>query len=568
MVFCLKCGKEIENGAKFCPHCGAVTSAGSSAQGGSSAAPESPVYTAPEVQSTPVWSDPAQGGKRRGTPLLIGGIAAAVLVVVLVAAAIGGLFSSPKGQVEKALAKTAAAYADVGNKLGAPELSKLLQGRSYSQRVSFALNSISPELTGWYDLSSLKGLGVRVESDWDQKGRKMDAEMAAFWDGEDLAAVQMLVDGGSMMFASPQFTKGQAYGVNTETLGKDLVRLGAQDDEIDIEKIGFNLFDLLDKAVPSEEQTKEVQAAMADAYKQLLDAIEAEKGGKQKVDVNGKSVDAVLYHVVVPKDAMKDFISAWEDAMKLADPQDMTREFFLAMGFDKDTVDEMMSDMDTADIYGQMADGLKQGVKTLGDLELDVYVSDGCVSAVEYSDRIDGTKVEMGLYLGGGDNYVDDLSLEISANGQKLTIESTGDHAAKKGVFTDETTLRMGSDRVTSELRYEPKADKNNFEWELKVDNTASITMEGRLATTKDSLDLQLEDLSVKAAGSRLLSLEASYYLGPCSGMKVSLSSPKLLSDMDEDDLEDLYYDLQDNAQDWAYDMMDKLPADLLNALY
>ena len=568
MVFCLKCGKEIENGAKFCPHCGAVTSAGSSAQGGSSAAPESPVYTAPEVQSTPVWSDPAQGGKRRGTSLLIGGIAAAVLVVVLVAAAIGGLFSSPKGQVEKALAKTAAAYADAGNKLGAPELSKLLQGRSYSQRVSFALNSISPELTGWYDLSSLKGLGVRVESDWDQKGRKMDAEMAAFWDGEDLAAVQMLVDGGSMMFASPQFTKGQAYGVNTETLGKDLVRLGAQDDEIDIEKIGFNLFDLLDKAVPSEEQTKEVQAAMAEAYKQLLDAIEAEKGGKQKVDVNGKSVDAVLYHVVVPKDAMKDFISAWEEAMKLADPQDMTREFFLAMGFDKDTVDEMMSDMDTADIYGQMADGLKQGVKTLGDLELDVYVSDGCVSAVEYSDRIDGTKVEMGLYLGGGDNYVDDLSLEISANGQKLTIESTGDHAAKKGVFTDETTLRMGSDRVTSELRYEPKADKNNFEWELKVDNTASITMEGRLATTKDSLDLQLEDLSVKAAGSRLLSLEASYYLGPCSGMKVSLSSPKLLSDMDEDDLEDLYYDLQDNAQDWAYDMMDKLPADLLNALY
>lgn len=568
MVFCLKCGKEIENGAKFCPHCGAVTSAGSAAQGGSSAAPESPVYTAPEVQSTPVWSDPAQGGKRRGTPLLIGGIAAAVLVVVLVAAAIGGLFASPKGQVAKALSKTAAAYADAGNKLGAPELSKLLQGRSYSQRVSFALNSISPELTGRYSLSSLKGLGVRVESDWDQKGRKMDAEMAALLDGEDLAAVQMLVDGSSMMFASPQFTKGQAYGVNTETLGKDLVRLGAWSKEVDIEKISFNLFDLMDKAVPSEEQTKEVQAAMADAYKQLLDAIEAEKGGKQKVDVNGKSVDAVLYHVVVPKDAMKDFINAWEDAMKLADPQDMTREFFLAMGFDKGTVDEMMSDMNTADIYGQMADGLKQAVKTLGDLELDVYVSDGCVSAVEYSDRLDGSKVELGLYLGGGENYVDDLSLEISVDGQKLTLESTGDHAARKGVFTDETTLRVDSSRVTSELRYEPKAGKNNFEWELKVDNTASVSMEGQLTTTKNSLDLQLEDLSVKAAGSRLLSLEASYYLGPCSGMKVSLSSPKMLSDMDEDDLEDLYYDLQDNAQDWAYDVMDKLPADLLSALY
>lgn len=570
-MFCLKCGKEIEAGAKFCPHCGAATSAGFGAAGGPSAStpPEPPVYTMPSAQSSSAWSEAGQdGNKRRGMPLLIGGIAAAALVVVLIVVAIGGLFSSPKGQVEKAIAKTAAAYAGAGDHLGLPDLSKLLEGRSYTQHMSFALNSLSPELTGWYDLAALKGLGVRMDADYDQKGRKMDAEIAAFWDSEDLAVFQMLVDGGDMLFASPQFTRGEAYGLNTETLGKDLVRLGAQDDEIDVEKISFNLFDLMDKALSSQEQAKEAQAAMGDAYKQLFDAIQVEKGGKQKVEVNGKSLDATLYHVVVPEDAMKDYINAWEDAMKLVDAQAMSRDILLSMGFDKGTVDDMLSEADVSDIYSQMADTLKQAVKTLGDLELEVYVSGGYVSAVEYSDRIQGTKVEVGLYLGGGENYVDDLSLEVALNGQKLTIQSTGDHAAKSGVFTDETTLRADSSRLTSELRWEPKADNNNFEWELKVDNTASLSMEGQLTATKNSIDLKLEDLSVKAAGSRLLSLEASYYLGPCQGMRVSFPSRRLLSDMDEDDLMDLAQDIESNAQDWAYDVMDRLPADLLNALY
>lgn len=569
-MFCLKCGKEIEAGAKFCPHCGAATSAGFGAAGGASAPtpPEPPVYTVPGVQSSS-WPESGQdGNKRRGAPLLIGGIVAAALVMVLIVAAIGGLFSSPRGQVEKAIAKTAAAYVSAGDHLALPELSKLLEGRSYTQRVSLALNSLSPELTGRYDLASLRGLGMRVDADYDQKGRKMDAEIAAFWDGEDLAVFQMLVDGGDMLFASPQFTKGEAYGVNTETLGKDLVRLGAWSKEVDIEKIGFNLFDLMDKALSSQEQAKEAQAAMGDAYKQLFDAVQVEKGGKQKVEVNGKSLDATLYHVVVPEDAMKDYINAWEDAMKLVDAQAVSREILLAMGFDKGTVDNMLSGADVSDVYSQMADTLKQAVKTLGDLELEVYVSGGYVSAVEYSDRVQGAKVEVGLYLGGGENYVDDLSLEVVLNGQKLTIQSTGDHAAKSGVFTDETTLRVDSNRLTSELRYQPKADNNNFEWELKVDNTASLSMEGQLTATKNSIDLKLDDLSVKAAGSKLLSLEASYYLGPCKGMTVSLSNPKLLSDMDEDDLQDLIADIADNAEDWTYDMMDKLPADLLDALY
>ena len=566
-MFCLKCGKEIENGAKFCPHCGAVTSAAPGSQGASSGAP---VYTMPDSgNGTAQWSSAPQGGnKRRGTGLLIGGAVAAVLVIVVIIAAVGGLFSSPKGQVEKALAKTAAAYADAANQMAAPDLDKLIQGRSYTQRVSFELNSINQELTGWYDLSSLKGIGVRADADYDQKGRKMDFDLAAYWDDEDLASIQMLVDGARMTFSSPEFTKGDAYGFNTETLGADLDKLGADGGEVNLKKIGFNLFDLMELAAPSEEQTKEMKQTMADAYKELFDAVEVDKGGKQSVQVNGKGMDATLYHVVIPEGAMKDYINALEDAMKVVDSKDTMKNVLQSMGFDKSTVNEILADMDSADVYGQIASMLKQGVKELGDLELEVYVSGGYVCAASFDYRASGTKVEIELFLGGGDNYVDDLSLEISAGGEKLTIESNGDHSAKSGVFTDETTIRLGSDRVTSELRWEPKASKDNFEWKLSVGSAASVKMEGQLTTTKNSVDLQLDDLAVNAAGTKLISLSAGYYLGPCEGMKVSHSSPKLLSDMDEDDLEDLVFDIHDNMREWEDDMEAILPSDLLYYLY
>lgn len=566
-MFCLKCGKEIENGAKFCPHCGAVTSAASDSQDASSAAP---VNTMPDSgNGAAQWSSAPQGGnKRRGTGLLIGGAVVVVLVIVAAIAAIGGLFSSPKGQVEKALAKTAAAYADANGKLGASELDKLIQGKSYTQRMNLELNSISQELTGWYDLSSLKGIGVRVNADYDQKGRKMDFELAAYWDDEDLASIQMLVDGGRMTFSSPEFTKGDAYGFNTETLGADLEELGADGGDVDLKKIGFNLFDLMEKVTPTEEQTKETEQAMADAYKELFGAVEVEKSGKKSIEVNGKSMDATLYNVVIPEDAMKDYVNALEDVMKMADTEDMMKDILQSMGFDKSTVNEILSDMSGADVYGELADTLKQGIKELGDLELEVYVSGGYVCAASFDYRASGTKVEIELFLGGGDNYVDDLSLEISSGGEKLTIQSNGDHSAKSGVFTDETTIRFGSDRVTSELSWEPKASQNNFEWKLSVGSAASVKMEGQLTTTKNSVDLQIDDLAVSAAGTKLISLSAGYYLGPCEGMKVSHSSPKLLSDMDEDDLEDLMYDLQDNAEDWVYDLQDRIPSDLLYYLY
>ena len=587
-MFCPKCGKEITNNAKFCPYCGAQFQTASAPSEPAApadpapSAPSAPAYSAPSAPVPPVYTAPqgaepfgapaamAGGGKKRSfTGLIIGGAVVLVLVAALVVALVLGLFSSPKDQLAKALAKTADAYATAQKALDLPDQTELSLSDSYSQRLSLSLDSLGPEVTAYYpELSSLKGLGLRLDADRDQDGRKMDADMAIFWDDQDILSLQFLVDDNKMYVAAPDFTGDNAYGFNTETLGADLVKLGITDDEIDVSSISFNYFDLAERFSSGDAQDEDATKASAEALKQLWDAIEVEKSGKESIEVNGRNVEATVYHVVVPSDAVKDYIDAIADAMKAMNTGVSTEELLEAIGLDKNAIQELLSDMEEVDTYGELARELRDIADNIGDMELDVYVSGGYVSAVEYADRIDGTKVEVSLYLGGGDNYVDDWSLELNIDGEKVSIESSGDHGGKNGVFTDETTIRVDGTRLTSVLRYEPKASDDNFEWELKIDSTASISVEGQLTLTESVIDFQVDEMSFKAAGSKLFTLKGAYYLGPCDGMKVSFSSPRLLAEMNDSEMWALYLDIAQNAQNWYYSLLDRIPPELSYYMY
>lgn len=563
-MFCRNCGKEMRDDAAFCPNCGALNGSASTQDQGWSGSSYAPV-------EQPV--SPDGGRKRRGLGLMIGGGVAAVAVIALLVVAVSSLFSSPKGKVEKAFAKTAAAYEEAGEKVGMPDLDKLQKDKSISGRLSVELKGINSQLLD-YDLSDLYGLGLRMSTNYSGKDRKLDAQLAAFWDDDELASFQMLADNANLYLGSPQFTGGDFFGFNTETLGADLAELSGDDS---VEDISFNLFDLMD-IIMDMEAGEEAEKAAKEANKALKEAIEVKKTGSKTMDINGKSTKTTVYHVVIPQDALEDYVDAMEDIMSSVDYMDMYEELLSAAGVSRDDIDYIMSDLDGLDVYGELTDSVRDVLDELGDVELDVCLSGGYVSAVLYEERIQGTKVELALYLGGGEQYVDDLSLEITADGGEILMESTGNHTGKGGTFTDETTFRIREDgrslgRLSSEMSYKTK--EGDFRWEIGVDSggvsLGVLEMEGTLATTKDSLDLKLDDVSVRSMGMELVSLGLEYYVGPCKGMEVSVGSPTMLADMDEDDLMDLGYDIQGYAQDWLADMqelfMDRLPEDLLWAL-
>lgn len=578
-MLCLQCGKEIGEGAKFCPHCGAVIAASAPgpepapSQDGGTAGPAYRYGTpqkAPRPGGDP-WDASAPGEKKGGKKgLIIGGAIAAVAVVAALAVALSGLFSSPKGQVEKAVAKTLSVYTDTGKGMGLPNMAEVSRSGSVSQSFRVELNSVSSELTG-YDLSALGGLGVSVSGDCDREGRRLGGELAVFWGENEIASVQMAADDNVFSFASPQFTKGDAYGVDTETLGAELARLGVEDERIPVEDIGFNLFDLMEQSV-SGGQDEDAKQAAGKAGKRLAQAVEVEKNGRKEITVNGKSVNAAAYRVVVPQEAMEEYMDAVEDIVKLADGQESMRQLLRAIGLGEDVIDEITSDA-VGGSYDEVFDALGQMFQAMGDLELDVYLDGGYVCAVEYAKEVDGETLEIGLYLGGGERYVDDLSLRIAANGGELLVESSGSHGGKDGVFTDRTVFRVRSGgstafRVSSDFRYEPKALSGNFGWKLNVNNAASVEMNGQLTAGKDSVNLRLDDVVLRAAGMKICSLAVDYSVNPCRDVEVSLPAPALLGDMDEGDLLELYYTVEENAQEWEYDMIDLIPEDLLWAFY
>ncbi len=384
---CLHCGRELQDGTKFCPFCGAVSGAGSTAQpsagpaaNGSGAAPGRP-----------------KGGKNHRRDLLIigGAAAAAIAAVALIIAVVMGVFRSPKEQLGFALAQTVSAYSSIGDKLDLPELKALSEKRSMSQSLSLTLDSFNGDLIGIGYASALEGLGLRMDTDYDHGDRKLDCDLALFDGDEDLASVQLLADGDNLYLASRQFTKGDTYGLNTETLGADLHRIaeeGGGTPDPDLEKLSFNLFDLIDIAA-AEDQRAEARQDMKDAVLKLVEAVSVEKAGNKTVQVNGKTIQATAYQVVIPERDLKDFISAMEDALKAVDTEDTLKAVLEAMGLPKSRAKEIVAGMGSADTYGEMADRLKELVKELGDVELEVYVSDGYLSAVEYSGRVDGEKV-------------------------------------------------------------------------------------------------------------------------------------------------------------------------------
>ena len=95
-MFCQKCGKEIEDGTRFCEHCGAAQDAAAAGNPGTN----SNAGVNPTMQASPypaqAMNAAAPAKKKKGKGCIIGIIAAAVVVLVVVVVVVIIAFSSGK----------------------------------------------------------------------------------------------------------------------------------------------------------------------------------------------------------------------------------------------------------------------------------------------------------------------------------------------------------------------------------------------------------------------------------------------------------------------------------------
>lgn len=558
-MFCKNCGKELNDNAKFCPHCGVKVTGEDQTPVNETQTVQAPVYETVETGSAQTaYQEPILGGSgaRRGKGLVFGVIAAALVVCVGAGVALAGMLGgSPQTEVEKAMKKSVSAYSQMVEDMGLTTLSKLQEKQAYSTDFSVTLKELPTELYYYFDASVLEGLGVRVGADYSLEKRAMSMSAAAYYGSADLVQAAVSLDDTVLSVYAPEFLGDSALGMDTMTLGADLSNLDPGNQDM-YKDISFNLYDFLDKYT----QTPEVDPG---AVKALRKAIQVEKTGKESVEVNGTDLDCTGYRVLIPEDALRDYLDATEDAVSALELEDAMMDLMESMGVPQSELAYMERELENAMSGKEIFDGLKQAVKTVGDIELQVYLNGGYVSAVEWEPVIDGERLEMGLYLGGGKTYEDQWSFVISGGGDELRVESEGDHTASSGRYTDLTTISYTDSygsafTMESELEYDPKA--HDFMWSIQGDGFA-MEAEGQLTSSKDAVSLALDNLEFQAYGETMLALEMEYSIRPYEKRETGAAEVTMIGEMSASDLEDLGWEIQDNAQDWVYDLMDKIPA-------
>jgi len=559
-MVCKNCGNELRDDARFCPHCGASAMP---APGGQ------PPQEADAPQA-PAWEGPEGNGGKKKAGLMIGIAVAAVAVVALLVFVLGGLFSNSKKQVEAAFVKSAAAYKAAEEKLGLPDTAQWQKDQTVSQRMSLELKIINSALVVM-DLSALSGLGLGMRADYDGKGRTMGMELSAWWGEDELLAFQMAAEDDELYFNSPQLTGQTHYGVNTETMGADLAARGVTD----MKDVSFNLFDLVDMALERFDQEK-LERDFKQANKALWEQAKVKKTGAKTLSVNGTETKTAAYQVIIPQEALEQYVDSLETVLSAINYYDLYEEMFQAIGMPRDEIEDFLNELEDLDVYSELADSLRDAIDELGDVELEVCLSGGYISAVQYEGQVDGSSFSVGICLGGNEEYVDDISIDIASEDLSVEIKSTGDHGLKRGAYTDETTVRVRDGRstlarATSELALDPGKDSDNFQWKLGVDSSGMsifvLEASGDYQTTDDYLSLSLEDASLRVVGMEVCNLAFDYYMD-CHPSTTALTDFQIITQMSEDELEQMVLDTQKRTLQWASDMeslfLARLPQELL----
>lgn len=604
---CSVCGSELPDNSKFCIFCGSTLKAAAPV---APAEPKVPAYTPPSytppapstqgpyappvyqsqtsLYQQPTYTPPVAPGEEVVVPakpvrkgkkakkgskkgLLIASVVAAVLAVVAIVGIV--VLNIPSVKLPLALARTVNSYAGIWDDIGLNDsLAFREKDEAYTESLTVTYEGINQAVVNAMDtdvdITQLEGIGIRMDSSISLKDRRMSGSLAAIYKDEDLIKAELGVDDDTVWFSVPALLNDR-YGLNTTTLGKDLIAMGVEDMD-GMESLGFNFFDLIELAKtvkPSEEVTE----AFEEAGKDLLKGLEIESKGSDEIKVNGERVSCSVYNVTITQDALEDYLDAIEKPLGeyIEQYMDVLFEIYESVGMPEEILTEMKEEITSSMDMDIFFDSLKnEGLDQIGDIELEVYTKGMYVMAVIWELDIDGDTMVTTLNMGGGDKYVNDFSLTIELEDYvSVEFTSTGNHTGKGGEFTDETEIKVTVDGETvglkMESRYAPKEKEDNFSFDLSVTTpeipAVGLEAEGQLTLGKKSVHLKLDKLAVAAASVDIVTLGIDYSIGEYTDAEEA-GKIKYITKLTEDDMTKIAEDIEKNGMSWAEDLMKKIP--------
>ena len=544
-MFCTNCGQNVSDGARFCTSCGAPLASDHGA---------SPYDLSIDGGSD---QDYVQPNPPKNTLRLLLTIAGGAVLLLLCILGISRLFMTPKNTVGLAARKTVKAYTDAAKNLSSFDAQKLLGSNAFSQEIT--IRGIDDLTDGEYSFD-----GFRLRSDVNIPKRFIGLTGSVLDQRGTMFTVRAAVDDNIAAANVPELLDDDFWAVNTETLGDDLTSSIFGLNASDFADVSFNLFDLLKETTSSKE--------FGDASgKALWTAITAEKLGKQELHFGGESYSCVSYRVLIPQSALEDYVNDYFDYLDstasdnlqnaLADsglPVEPTSSF--APGFSAGysagyAITAPASPFDGA------RENILNALDTLGDIDLTAYVSGGYLCGLDWSPADDDYSRNMLLSIRtGGKNHTDYFSLSFENYGSAVFLESTGNHSAKGGTFTDRTYMEAdGSLMFEWECSYAPKSAGNNFTASLHVPDAypeLALSLDGRIESDSQTLNIDMEDIFIDV-GDTSGDMSFAYVLSSFD-KSFDIGSPVMILELDQYELTALAADL--SAKFISYeDLLDEL---------
>ena len=266
-----------------------------------------------------------------------------------------------------------------------------------------------------------------------------------------------------------------------------------------------------------------------DYFKGIANDLDFKKTGeKETFTVNGKSITCKEYQAVITEDLVVEWIEGY---------QDLWNDFYKENSDDFEIIEDLVGeDIDLDDMFDEMIDACDD----MEDTTISIFSKGATAACIRIED--DDNMIE--ILFKGGDYLAQNVEINYDMDGDDgtfLTIEGT----TKGDVQT--TTIEM--EDYDYELEYSYNRKTGEFAMSCEMYGREAYNIECTLEISKDQIKYTYDTMEFYGEEIPFDSLVITY------STKADIKEPKKgeeidLGNMDEDDLEDLVYDIMEEIED------------------
>ncbi len=266
-----------------------------------------------------------------------------------------------------------------------------------------------------------------------------------------------------------------------------------------------------------------------DYFKDIANDLDFKKTGeKETFTVNGKSITCKEYQAVITEDLVVEWIEGY---------QKLWNDFYKENSDDFEIIEDLVGeDLDLEDMFDEMIDACDD----MEDTTISIFSKGATAACIRIEE--DDNMIE--ILFKGGDYLAQNVEINYDVDGDDgtlLTIEGE----TKGDVQT--TTIEM--EDYDYELEYSYNRKTGEFTMTCEVDGYEMYNLECTIEITKDQIKYTYDTMEFDGEDMPFDSLVITF------STKADIKEPKKgeeidLGNIDEDDLEDLAYDIVEELED------------------